>query len=80
MHFPRLPEIAVEELEPTSKNTGFGGSPNTGGLPGGLRPETLARFIAELRAAGFNGQQLKQIDNALRECGLEVVAVEPVGG
>ena len=43
-------------------------------------PETLAKFTAELRARGFTGEQIVLISKALTESGLEVVAVEPVGG
>ena len=55
----------------------------TGGPGGGPLADdskAVAQFCGRLRHAGFTSNQLKQINNALRECGLEIVAGESVGG
>ena len=67
------------EAEKHGVSETFRESGNHGGNIG-TNSDRYAEFVKQLRAAGFNGQQLKQINNALRECGLEVVAVESVSG
>ena len=46
----------------------------------GANSAIYAAFCERLRLAGFTSNQLMQIDDALRECGLEVVAMESVSG
>lgn len=62
-------------IEPTSKNIGSNGHWVDGGPAGGpLGDETacFAAFCERLKAAGFTAGQLREIDDALRECGLAV--------
>lgn len=63
----------MEGFEPSSKNTGFGGTADTGGLSGGLQPETLARFCDELQAAGFTADQIQAISEAMAAAGVTLV-------
>jgi len=72
-------QVAVEGFEPSNENTGFGGTGNAGGLPGGLRTDKDCRvlFCDALHAAGFTPGQLLKISDALQQCGLEIVATEP---
>ena len=51
----------------------------TGGPAGGPQPETLARFIAELRARGFNAEQIRAIDSAMVAAGVVLVETENAG-
>jgi len=63
----KLPEAG---LEPTSKNTAFRGtSDGSGALCG-----ALTRFCRELQAAGFSAEQIRQIDSAMLNAGLRMVA------
>ena len=67
-------------LEPTSKNIGSDARSVDGGNHGGnIEPisDQYAVFCERLNEWGFTGTQLVLIGDALRESGLEIVAVDP---
>jgi integrase len=76
----RSKEYPEQGSNRTSKNIGSDDALGDGGTPGGTLADNSdqhAAFVEQLKAAGFTGTQLVLIGDALRESGLQIVAVDP---
>lgn len=69
--------MGAEGLEPNRSNTDEMALSESGGTPGGTHSEnreSVARFVSELRAAGFTTEQICRISGAMDVASVIVVS------